>query len=586
VEVSWHGLDAIALAVLSPLTVWIVLSGLDDFFVDIVAIVAAYLGGIRKGKRPSRRQILALEQKPIAILVPLWRESAVIARMVQQNSAAILYRNYHFFIGAYPNDEATLEEIRKLETRFANVHMAVCPHDGPTSKADCLNWIFQHVLAYERENSVRFAILMTHDAEDVIHSDSLHWVNYYADDYHMVQVPVLPVPTPMARWTHGVYIDEFTEYQTRDMPARQIMGAFVPSNGVGTGFRRDALDGLAALDQNRVFDPVCLTEDYENGLRLRLNGAKQLFLPLQAQGMATRELFPQTRKNAIRQRTRWVTGIALQTWDRHGWRGGFVQKYWLWRDRKGILGNPASLLTNVLFLYGAIRWLFGAPLPVVPLMQIGAGLAAYRIVYRMVCVARVFGLRFALATPFRILVANYINSAATFSALRQFFVAKWHGRPLVWIKTDHAYPCQSALVSQARLGELLVMNGYLEQHQINWALETKPNGLRLGEHLIATGLLDEDSVYEALSLQQAVPQNRVEPDTVRRLIARSLPARVASRHKIVPYKLDLGTLFVAGPELPTPEVRNEVGRFTTARVEFHLVTPSNYQQLFNEFLRA
>ena len=52
------------------------------------------------------------------------------------------------------------------------------------------------------------------------------------------------------------------------MPARQIMGAFVPSNGVGTGFRRDALDGLAALDQNRVFDPVCLTEDYENGLRL------------------------------------------------------------------------------------------------------------------------------------------------------------------------------------------------------------------------------------------------------------------------------------------------------------------------------
>ena len=129
-EVSWHGLDAIVLAVLSPLTVWIVLSGIDDLFVDIVAIVAAYLGGSRKGKRPSRRQILALEQKSIAILVPLWRESAVIARMVQQNSAAILYRNYHFFIGAYPNDEPTLEEIRKLEMRLANVHMAVCPTTG------------------------------------------------------------------------------------------------------------------------------------------------------------------------------------------------------------------------------------------------------------------------------------------------------------------------------------------------------------------------------------------------------------------------------------------------------------------------
>lgn len=583
-EVSWHGFDAIVAAVLCPLAVWIVVSGLDDLFVDVVAMFAAFRG--RKGKRPSRRELLTREQKPIAILVPLWHESAVIARMVQQNSAAILYRNYHFFIGAYPNDEPTLEEIRKLEARFSNVHMAVCPHDGPTSKADCLNWIFQHVLAYERENWLRFAILMTHDAEDVIHSDSLHWVNYYADDYHMIQVPVLPVPTPVTSWTHGVYIDEFTEYQTRDMPARQIMGAFVPSNGVGTGFRRDALDALAASDENRVFEPVCLTEDYENGLRLRLNGARQLFLPLQAQGMATREYFPHTMRSAIRQRTRWVTGIALQTWDRHGWRGGFVQKYWLWRDRKGLLGNPASLLTNALFLFAAMRWSCGAPLPVAPLMHVGAFLGAYRIVYRMVCVARVFGLRFALATPIRTVLANYINSAATLSALRRFFVAKWRGLPLVWIKTEHAYPCQSALVSQTRLGELLVMNGYLEQHYIDRALETKPDNLRLGEHLIALGLLDEESVYEALSLQQSVPQNRVEPDTVKRSIARSLPARVSSRHKLVPYKLDLGTLFVAGPELPTPEVRNEVGRFTNARVEFHLVTPSNYQQLVNEFLRA
>ena len=61
----------------------------------------------------------------------------------------------------------------------------------------------------------------------------------------MVQVPVLPLRTPLTEWTHGVYIDEFTEYQSRDMPARQAMGAFIPSQGVGTGFRRDALDAFA-----------------------------------------------------------------------------------------------------------------------------------------------------------------------------------------------------------------------------------------------------------------------------------------------------------------------------------------------------
>jgi adsorption protein B len=65
----------------------------------------------------------------------------------------------------------------------------------------------------------------------VIHSDALHWINHYAGEYDMVQVPVLPLPTRFTEWVHGIYIDDFTEYQTRDMPARQAMGAFVPSNG-------------------------------------------------------------------------------------------------------------------------------------------------------------------------------------------------------------------------------------------------------------------------------------------------------------------------------------------------------------------
>ena len=585
-EISWNGVDALAAAILSPLAIWIVISGLDDLFVDAVGLIAA-LRNRRPANRPVRRELLARKQKPVAILVPLWQESAVIARMVQQNTGADLYRNYHFFLGAYPNDERTLKEVRRLQSRIDHVHLAVCPHDGPTSKADCLNWIYQHVVAFEKENWVRFEILMTHDAEDVIHSDSLHWVNYYSDSYEMVQVPVLPLPTPWSEWTHGVYIDEFTEYQSRDMPARQIMGAFVPSNGVGAGFRRDALEALAARDHNHIFEPTCLAEDYENGLRLRVQGAKQLFLPLQSEGMVTRELFPQTLREAIRQRTRWVTGIALQTWFRHGWSGGFVQKYWLWRDRKGIIGNPASLMTNILFVYGGARWIAGAPIPVIPLMKVGAFLCAYRIVYRMTAVSRVFGIGSAIATPVRVVLANWINSAATLAALRQFFSAKWNGKPLVWIKTDHVYPNQAALARRATLlGELLVANGYLARRQLNHALDTKAEGVRLGEHLVATGAIDETALYEALSLQRALPQSRIDPGAVKRAIARSLPAHLAARHKLVPFKLDLGVLFVAGPELPTTSMRREVEQFTSAQVEFHLVTPSNYRELVNELLPA
>ena len=77
-------------------------------------------------------------------------------------------------------------------------HRAVCPHDGPTSKADCLNWIYRYMLRYEEQHGVRFEIVVIHDAEDIIHPEALRLINYYAQDYDMVQVPVLPIATPLA----------------------------------------------------------------------------------------------------------------------------------------------------------------------------------------------------------------------------------------------------------------------------------------------------------------------------------------------------------------------------------------------------
>ena len=138
------------------------------------------------------------------------------------------------------------------------------------------------------------------------------------------------------------------------------MGSFVPSNGVGTGFTRRALEKLASAEHNLIFEPACLTEDYENGLRLHKFGCKQMFVPLTKCGesiVATREFFPRTVRTAIRQRSRWILGIGLQSWERHGWRGRPTEIYWFWRDRKGLFGNPISLLSNVVFFYGALTWI-------------------------------------------------------------------------------------------------------------------------------------------------------------------------------------------------------------------------------------
>ena len=60
---------------------------------------------------------------------------------------------------------------------------------------------------------------------------------------------------------------------------------------------------------------------------------------------------------AVRQRSRWVTGISLQCWERHGWNAGPGQLYWLWRDRKGLVGNLLAPAANLLAAYGAATWL-------------------------------------------------------------------------------------------------------------------------------------------------------------------------------------------------------------------------------------
>ncbi len=263
---------------LFPLALIILISGLDDLALDAICLWAwlrrrlrAHLAISSTGSR---------EEKRIAIFVPLWHEHAVIAGMVEHNVSAIHYGNYHFFIGAYPNDDPTLDAVRDLEARFPQVHLAVCPHNGPTSKADCLNWIYQRMLLFEEHHGTRFDIVVTHDAEDLIHPEAFSFINAYADEYDMVQIPVLPLPTPMREFVHGIYCDEFAEWQIKDMRVRQLMGSFVPSNGVGTGFTRRALEKLATAEHNLIFEPACLTEDYENGLRLHKLGCKQMFVPL------------------------------------------------------------------------------------------------------------------------------------------------------------------------------------------------------------------------------------------------------------------------------------------------------------------
>jgi bacteriophage N4 adsorption protein B len=450
-------LDHWVVASLVPLVLWILLSGLDDLFIGLVCLFP----GRERFRWPTEAERAAVPQRRIAILVPLWREDSVIEQMLERNLSAIGYREYDIFCGVYPNDEPTIEAVERVARRHSRVHLAVCLRPGPTSKGDCLNTAYRIMAGHELKHGLNYEIVMMHDAEDVIHADSLSLVNYFSRDYEMVQMPILPLATHPRDFTHGVYCDEFAEFQTRDIPVRQRLGGFIPSTGVGTGFSRAALERLAGERGGRVFDPDCLTEDYETGFCLHAMGCRQIFLPVRfdREGpVATREYFPRTFHAAVRQRSRWVAGIALQGWERHGWRASWLQRYWFFRDRKGLIGNLLSPFANLVMIYDGLAFLEAVftGQPWRGSTQICPNIAALsawtfwislaQTTMRVWSCAWIYGWRFALTAPGRTMWANALNCAATLQGARDYFGARLTRSRLEWRKTDHFYPgaCEQA----------------------------------------------------------------------------------------------------------------------------------------------
>jgi len=575
--------------VLGTLATVLLLSGLDDL---VPSLICFWHLVVRKTSVTAAG--VPRHERRIAVFVPCWKESGVIANMVRHNLASVQYGNYDFFLGVYPNDAATVQVARQLAATFGNVHVAACPHAGPTSKADCLNWVYQRMLLHEQEHGAYFDTVVLHDAEDLIHPEALSVINRERVRNAMVQVPVLPLPTGLDEFTHGIYCDDFAEYQTIDMRARQLCRSFVPSNGVGTGFARHVLEQLAKDRNNLVFDPSSLTEDYEIGVYIYHAGYSQVFAPLtwSANGLiATREYFPRRVRSAIRQRTRWVTGIGLQSWARDGWRGSWLCKYWFWRDRKGLAANPLSLLTNMLFAAGLADWIqaavehrpwfFGVANPaVVALCWMTAAMQCVRLAMRMFYTGRIFGFVFALGVPLRQFHGNFINCCASLGALWRYADARWHRRPLVWLKTDHAYPNVGALAPMGReLSEVLVGGGYVSEQALRDAQTELRSDAFLAQFLMARGMVSDEEMCRAISMQSGIPFTRVQVERIRPRIVRTLPLHVEKRFGVVPFYVESGRLFVAGARVPPVSFYEELKSFTRLPIEFHLVTKGNYEEL-------
>ncbi len=364
---------------------------------------------------------------------------------------------------------------------------------------------------------------------------------------------------------------------------------------MGAGFERNALEHLASTRGGRIFDPQCLTEDYENGFGLHALGYPQIFVPLRfpPEGLlATREYFPRHWSAAVRQRSRWVAGIALQGWELHGWRAPWKQRYWFWRDRKGLVGSLLSPLANLVLLYGLAGWLAAGRNPLawqlgraMPLWLSGCcsatlAISIVQLAVRMWLCSRIYGWRFAAAAPLRLPWGNLVNFTATAKAVSQFLVARAQRRSLAWVKTEHVYlPAGTAAPGQPKLGEVLVRMRSISAGELEESLCACPPDLRIGEYLMRQRGLPCERLYQALSTQTGIPLGAPEHLTVNPAAVRSLPAEVVRRRKVLPYELRSGQLYAVTSEVPTESTVNELAALSNMKIRFRLVQPDQFEAL-------
>jgi len=430
------------------------LFGINDLLVDIIYFARRLWRSAAVYTQHPRAfaSYWAFKENPgfIAIFVPAWDEASVIAAMLKATLERLDYDDYRVFVGCYRNDPATAAAVASITD--PRVHAVEVPVDGPTTKADCLNHLYDALLVHELEMDCAAKAVVLHDAEDIVHRYELRIFDGLIDRAAVIQLPVLPLPDPHSRWISGHYCDEFAEAHIKELVVREAVGAAIPLAGVGCAIAREPLARLAALQEGRPFAGSSMTEDYELGLRIGALGFRTMFVRIPSQPnrpgvVASRGHFPATLDAAVRQKARWLGGIALAGWDRLGWSGGLGERWMRLRDRRG----PVAALLLVAGYLAAILWLqlwvaerLGAPIHarMTPslqlLLEVNAGLLAWRVLMRAVFTTAAYGLGEGLLSIPRLVVANVIAVLAAFRAVTLHV----GGGPKRWDKTRHMFPAE------------------------------------------------------------------------------------------------------------------------------------------------
>jgi bacteriophage N4 adsorption protein B len=436
--------------------VWFLIGALDDVAIDLIWFVRwVYRRWTYYRKCPPLRVYdlpFPVTTGLLAVFVATWQEAEVIGAMLGHcfNGWRNQATKYRIYVGCYPNDAAGVDAIMDAAQYDPHIRMVLCANTGPTTKADCLNRLWQALTRDELMDGTKAKAIILHDAEDRVHPDELRLYDLLIERNQVVQIPVIPIQVPGSPWISGHYLDEFAEAHGKSLVVREAIGAALPLAGVGCAIDRNILGRIALENDHRPFDSSSLTEDYELGLRIGALGGRTILARVHdenGQIVGTRACFPDTIEGSVRQKTRWLTGIALVGWDRVGWQGSLAEYWMLVRDRKVIFAAVVLcaaylciLLTGLLSLAQLTGLHQPVPLSSITrtLLWINAGFLIWRLLLRAGFVGALYGPYEAILSVPRTFVANIIGVLASRRACFAY-VRHCMGEGLIWDKTIHRY---------------------------------------------------------------------------------------------------------------------------------------------------
>lgn len=117
--------------------------GFSDLFVDLIWLGRALwkMLFVHGASVPLPR---AAKPGLLAIFIPVWDEADVIGDMLRHALSTLSGADYRIYVGCYPNDPQTIAVVSAHTDPRIRTVIGLAP--GPTTKADCLNRLWERML--------------------------------------------------------------------------------------------------------------------------------------------------------------------------------------------------------------------------------------------------------------------------------------------------------------------------------------------------------------------------------------------------------------------------------------------------------